>query len=346
MDAHGVEPVGAEPAGNQRAYVLARVSEQHLGSLEQARRLVDAAVHCGCDGIRFDRRSPEESVVRGVLDRPLRKYPRHGWTVREVMQNLTLPLEALREVRAYCHGRIEFICAPYDLKSLEEVLQVTVDGLMIDATAANNWPLVDTVSRHPGKVLVATGLLQEHEIEELVDVFEGCDLTLLHSLTLQPFEANLAYLGLLRRLERFGRPIGYADNEPGVTMAMSALGLGATVIEKTLTLDKEADLPHGGGLSPSGMTRLVRTIRETDREPLTVIRTRMLAAQREAFDEEQVSLVAARDIAAGTVLTGDMLALKAPYRGLSPWRAADVLGKTTLYDLAQDDFITYGVIGA
>lgn len=329
----------------RRTYILARTGDNHQGRLDQAKRLVDAAVQAGCDGIRFDKRSPGQRTVRAVLDRPLHKYPQYGQTMREVMERLDLSVPDLRELELYCKGRIEFILAPFDLHSLDATASIPSSGVMIDATAANNWPLVDAIGRVHSRVFAATGLLGEEEIAELADVLAGCDLTLLHSVMLNPFEANLAYLSLLTWLERFGRRIGYADNEPGVTMVLGALALGATVIEKSLTLDKDAEVPRGGGLSPAEMARLVRTVRETDKEPLSQIRARLLAAQREWFDDDQVSLVAACRIKAGTILSGDMLALKTPYRGLSPWRAADIIGKTVLYDLEPDDFLTYGVIG-
>jgi sialic acid synthase SpsE len=328
----------------RRSYVLARVHGSHLGDPEQAARLVDAAVACGCDGIRFDKRSPDDGVVRSVLNRPLRKYPRLGRTVREVVSRLDLPAEAFLAVRERCRGRIDFIAAPFDLPSLRVVDEADPDGLMVDAAAASHRPLLREMAARQKRVLIATGLLTEEEIEEVVEQFHGHNLTLLHSIFLEPFEVNLAYLSVLTWLDRFGRRVGYTDNEPGVTMVMGALGLGATVIEKALTLDRDLALPHGGGLSPAEMGRLVRTIRESDKEALALVRKKLHAAQSDLFDDEQVSLVAARAIPAGTVLTEDMMALKSPCRGLSPRLAGDIVGKVVLYDLEPDDFITFGVL--
>lgn len=335
---------GGIQGGSRRSYVLARVSENHLGDVGAAKRLVDAAAQSGCDGIRFDLRSAEHSFVRSVLDRPLLKYPRLGRTVREVIQRLDLGPEVLKEVRTYCTGRVDFVAAPFDLASLARLDDLDVDGLMIDAVAASNWPLVQAIARRQKRVFIATGLLTEQEIEDVVDLFSGHNLALLHSIFLKPFEVNLAYLSVLTWLEQFGRRVGYTDNEPGVTMVMGALGLGASVVEKSLTLDKDVELPHGSGLSQAEMGRLVRTIRETDKEPVSILRKKLLAAQSDLFDDEQVSLVAARAIPAGTVLTEELLSLKAPYRGLSPRLASEVLGKKTLYALEQDDFVTFGML--
>jgi sialic acid synthase SpsE len=335
---------GGIQGSSRRSYVLARVAENHLGDVGAAKRLVDAAVHCGCDGIRFDLRSADHGFVRSVLDRPLLKYPRLGRTVREVIQGLDLGTEALREVRVSCAGRVDFVAAPFDLASLKRADDLDVDSFMIDSVAASNWPLVQAVAGRQKRVLIATGLLTEEEIREVVDLFSGHNLTLLHSIFLKPFEVNLAYLSVLTWLEQFGRRVGYTDNEPGVTMVMGALGLGASVVEKTLTLDKDLELPHGSGLSQAEMGRLVRTIRETDKEPVSIIRKKLLAAQSDLFDDEQVSLVAARTIPAGTILTEELLTLKAPYRGLSPRLAAEVVGRKTLYALEQDDFITFGML--
>lgn len=341
--------VGKKRNGNgagtrRRSYVLARITDSHLGDLNAAKRLVDAAAQSGCDAIRLDRRSAEQGVVRSVLDRPLLKYPRLGRTVRGVAKELEFSPETLRELRRYCADRVDFVVAPFTLDALAAADTLDPDGLMVDAAAASNWPLLQAVAQRQKRVFLAGGLLTESDIEEAVELFSGHNLTLMHSIFLKPFEVNLAYLGVVAWLEQFGRRVGYTDNEPGVTMVMGALGLGASVIEKALTLDKDMDFPYGGGLSPVEMSRLVATIRETDKEPLADIRKKLIAAQRDAFDDEQVSLVAARAIPAGTVLTEEHLSLKAPYRGLSPRLAPDVVGKKVLYDLEPDDFITFGMI--
>ncbi|MEW6542396.1 MAG: N-acetylneuraminate synthase family protein [Nitrospirota bacterium] len=328
----------------RRSYVLARTGEHHLGQLETAKRLVDAAVQAGCDGVRFDKRSVEQGYVKSVLDRPLLKYPAFGRTVREVINGFDLSPIALRELKDYCADRIEFVLAPFDVPSIRMADEIDADAVMIDAVAASNWPLVREVARRQKRIFLATGLLTEGEIEDLVELFSGHNLTLLHSIFLRPFEVNLAYLSVLAWLKQFGRRVGYTDNEPGVTMVMAALGLGATVVEKALALDRDLDLPHGSGLSPAEMGRLIRAIRETDKEPISIIRKKLLAAQSDLFDDEQASLVAARAIPAGTVLTEDLLALKAPYRGLSPRLAPEVIGKRILYALEQDDFITFGML--
>lgn len=335
---------GGIQGSRRRSYVLARITESHLGDLGSAKRLVDAAVQSGCDAIRLDHRSAEQGIVRSVLDRPLLKYPRLGRTVRGVAQGLEFSAEALRELRRYCAGRVDFIVAPFTCDALAAADQLEPDGLMVDAVAASNWPLLHAMAQRQKRVFLATGLLTEADIDEAVELFNGHNLAILHSVFLKPFEVNLAYLGVIAWLKQFGRRVGYTDNEPGVTMVMGALGLGASVIEKTLTLDKDLDLPHGGGLSPAEMGRLVAAIRETDKEPLADIRKKLIAAQSDAFDDDQVSLVAARAIPAGTILTEELLSLKAPYRGLSPRLASDVVGKKVLYDLERDDFITFGMI--
>lgn len=335
---------GNGAGARRRSYVIARITDSHLGDLGAAKRLVDAAARSGCDAVRLDKRSVEQGVVRSVLDRPLSKYPQLGRTVRGVIQGLDLPRESWRELRAYCSGRVDFLAAPFNLASLAAVDELDADGLMVDAVAASNWPLLLETAKRQKRVFLATGLLAETEIEEIVELFSGHNLTLLHSIALDPFEVNLAYLSVVTWLEQFGRRVGYTDNEPGVTMVMGALGLGASVIEKALTLDKDLDLPHGSGLSPAEMARLVATIRETDKEPLAIIRKKLIAAQSACFDDDQVSLVAARAIPAGTILTEELLTLKAPYRGLSPRLAPEVIGKKTLYDLEPDDFITFGML--
>jgi N-acetylneuraminate synthase/N,N'-diacetyllegionaminate synthase len=183
------------------------------------------------------------------------------------------------------------------------------------------------------------------EIAGLVDIV-GARLTLLHEVAAPaPGASGVLDVAPLASLARFGRTVGYADGSLDQSPALMAVALGATVIEKRLTLDRTAAGPdHKHSLLPGELAELVARVRELEAR---LGAGRLPETAPDVLDElewRRVSIVAACPIARGTTITGDMLALKAPARGLSPRFLGAVVGRPALYDIAEDEFITFGMV--
>lgn len=325
--------------------IIAAIDVNHNGDLDLAKRLIDSACQAKADAVKFQKRTIGMSGVRQLLDRPFKKYPSLGSVYREIRERLELSAEALARLREYSSSAIDFIIAPYDLFALREIQEIPLAATKIDSSCAINLPLLDEIGKAGGKVVAATGGCSPGEITDLVEILGKCDLTLVHSLHMHPFVGTISDVHYLEWLKRFGRPVGYSDNEPGFNLCLVGLALGAKVIEKPLTLDRGMEGPHHmSSLTPPELERLVKSIRTIEQELLDGVSRRLYPVEMDGLEGERPSIVAACPIPKGTRISRDMLALKPPGRGLSPKFIPFLVGKQVIYDVDEDEFITFGVI--
>ncbi|HCZ12856.1 MAG TPA: hypothetical protein DHV16_11590 [Nitrospiraceae bacterium] len=344
----GLAPIAL--CGNQspsigHCYIIAGIGTNHNGDINHAKRLIDFAVQSGCNAVKFHKRDADCTSVKTYLDRPTPRHQFLGRTYREVLERVDLSKAEFRDLRAYCKGRIDFIVSPFDIPSLHFIDDLDVDAIAVEAVCTNNVFSLKEVANGKSRVMVSIGLCTEDEIEDIVDAFADKKLTLIHSIHMTPFEANISYLKVLRWLEQFGKKIGYSDNEAGSSMALSAIAFGASVIDKSLTFDNNLSLSDSAiGLTPVEFSKFVKLVRDAENESISDIRRKAIAGQREIYDNEQVSIVAKRRINKGETIMEDMLAFRSPFRGLSPRCVPLVAGKKALYDMEEDEFITTEVV--
>jgi sialic acid synthase SpsE len=327
-----------------RCRIVAAIDGNHNGDPDAAWRLIEAARAAGADGIKLEKRTVAQAAVRQVLDRPAAAHAALGATYRKALERIDLPVE---EIARLCKsaGELETWIAAHDEEACHALAPVPFSAWKIEAPLAVHGPLLAVVARDARPVVASVAGSGGREIATLADTF-GARLTLIHEVAGPTAGAGgVLDVAPLASLIRFGRAVGYTDGSLDQTPALMAVALGATVIEKRLTLDRTAAGPdHRHSLLPGELAELVARVRELEAR---------LAAERvpetapEVLDDlewRRVSIVAARPIARGTTITNDMLALKPPARGLSPRFLGTVVGRPALYDIAEDDFITFGMV--
>ncbi|MFQ5911594.1 MAG: N-acetylneuraminate synthase family protein [Nitrospinota bacterium] len=317
----------------------------HNGDYERARRLLEVAADCGCDGVNFHKRSPEATFGREALWRAEAAFPELGKNAREVARRLDLDGEAFARLREFARGRLTFWGTPFDLKSLEFLDHLEVDGFYVPAGCNTDTPLLDALSSLKRPVFVSTAACDADEVSEIVRHFEGGELTLLHGVACSPMRAEEGQLQMLQWLRQFDRPIGYDDHEEGLLSAPVAVALGARVLQKRLTLDRR--LPgsdHAFSAEPDPLRRWVDAVRRIERALSGPAEKRVLPQEHDSFDDERRSVVAAVDIPQGSILTREMLTTKAPLRGLTPRMLPRLLGRRALYHIQKDEPITFGLV--
>lgn len=328
-----------------RRILAAEIGVNHNGDFERARKLAEVAVECGCDAVNFQKRSPEAASGREALWRANAAFPELGTNAREVARRLDLDAEAFGRLREAARGRAAFWATPYDLKSLEFLDPIEVDGYYVPPGCNTDRPLLEALAVRGRPLYVSTGACDADEVSEIVRHFEGCDLTLLHGVACFPTPAEESRLQMLSWLRRFDRPIGYDDHEDGVLTGPVAAALGAGVLQKRLTLDRR--LPgadHAFSAEPDQFRRWVEAVRRIERALSGAAEKRVLPEELDTFDDERRSVVAAMDIPRGSVLTREMLSTKAPLRGLTPRLLPRLLGRRALYDIRKDEPITFGLV--
>jgi N-acetylneuraminate synthase/N,N'-diacetyllegionaminate synthase len=329
----------------KRCYIIAAIDLAHNGELSTAKKLIDMAVECGCDAVKLQKRCVDQMVVESVLHRPFLTYPEFGRTYGEVFRRLELSGEEYASLRTYCAGRIDFLVAPFDLESLDSCLQLDVDAYKVDPQCATDLPLLEALARQQKRILASVGMCSAREVAELVHMFRDRDLVLLYCVSSEPAPLNALNLNAMKWLGQFGRPVGYTDTTDTLAMGAVAVALGAGVVEKRITVSRRArGFNHALSLELEEMKRYVEDIRGVEQALGKQPAQEILPCEASAHDEERKSVVAASDINAGTVLKREMLACKAPLRGLTPNFIPYLIGKKLAYDLKRDDPITFGMI--
>ena len=353
-----------------RVFVIAEAGVNHNGSLELAMELANVAAAAGADAVKFQTFSAADlvSVNARMADYQVRNTGSDGGQL-QMLRKLELSREAHHALAARCKElKIAFMSTPFDLQSLHFLSAFDMPAMKVGSGDLTTAPLLLAAARCGKPLIVSTGMATLPEIEEALGVIAfglsgttdvplrsafaaayqsetararlAGKVTLLHCVTEYPAplgEVNLRAMDLLRK--RFGLPVGYSDHTTGTAVALAAVAMGATVLEKHFTLDRAMPGPdHKAALEPAELNDLVRDVRQIEialgaekKEPGASEIANRVAARR--------SLVAAKAIARGEPYTEDNLAVKRPAGGIAPIAYWDLLGHPANRDYAVDDLI-------
>jgi len=328
--------------------IIAEAGVNHNGDPELAMAMVEAAAKAGADVVKFQTFTAANVIASGT---PKAAYQQratgNGESQLDMARRLELPAGAFRALAEHCRRcGIGFLSTPFDADSVDLLLDIGVGIMKIPSGEITNLPLLRKIGAAGTDVLLSTGMATLGEIEAALAVLEDCGLerervTVLHCCTEYPapFEAvNLRAMDTIR--QAFQVRVGYSDHTPGITVAVAAAARGATVIEKHFTLDKGLPGPdHAASLEPEELGDLVRAVRQVEaalgnglKRPQPAEEANRLVVRR--------SIVAARPIRKGELLTAENLTTKRPGTGLSPMSWDSVLGTRAVRDFAPDEPIT------
>ncbi len=333
---------------DKHTIIIAEAGVNHGGSLDMALRLVDAAAEAGADYVKFQT-FKAEALVSGTA--PLARYQSENMgdaagSQLQMLRRLELSVADHSAVMARCSERgIKFLSTAFDLGSIEFLASLGMDFWKVPSGEITNYPYLRAIARHGGKVVMSTGMATIDEIAEAVDVLTANglnrhDITLMHCNTQYPTpmaDVNLLAIGRMR--SRLGLEVGYSDHTLGIEVPVAAVALGATVIEKHFTLDKSLPGPdHKASLSPAELKAMISAIRNIDLA-LGDGNKRVTDSERENRAVARKSIVAAKHIRKGEILTDDNLTAKRPGTGLSPMLWPSVVGTRAVRDFAPDEQI-------
>ncbi|WP_331832656.1 N-acetylneuraminate synthase family protein [Pseudomonas sp. LH21] len=330
------------PLGGERVYVIAEVGNNHNGSLELARQLVDAAIAAGADCVKFQLRN-REALYRRKADGS-RAEDLGVEYIQDLLDKVELSLDEHRQVRAYCAQKgITYLCTPWDEPSVDALAEFDVAALKIASADLCNPYLIAKAASLGKPLILSTGMSFEHEIIRAIEQLKalGTPFALLHCNSAYPAPESDIQLGYLRRLQELHDLIGYSGHERGTAITLAAVALGARLVERHITLDRDMEGPdHLASLEPTEFRQLVDGIRQLELA-LPWQGPGRHASQGELLNRENLgkSVIAAQDIARGCVLESHMLRVASPGQGLPPYRLPELLGKAAQRDIALGDFL-------
>jgi sialic acid synthase SpsE/sugar phosphate isomerase/epimerase len=334
--------IGDRSIGDGRpCYVIAEVGNNHNGDFDRAIALVDAAVAAGADCAKFQMRKLDEvyraSSLSGKDDDLAVEY------TLDLLRRFELTTEQQRRVAAYCASKnIQYLCTPWDASSVATLETFGVQAYKVASADLTNLPLLAKLAATGKTLIVSTGMSTSDEIRAAAKFLDdrSTQYVLLHCQSTYPAALHNIHLRFMETLREIHPFVGYSGHERGIAVSIGAVAMGAVVIERHITLDREMEGPdHAASLEPEEFKALVSGIREVETARGEKFAERALS-QGELINRENLakSLVAARDLPAGTVVTESDVAVKSPGQGLSPLKMPALIGRRLNRAMARDDY--------
>lgn len=328
-------------------FIIAEAGVNHNGSIELAKKLIDAAVKAGADAVKFQTFKAEHLVSKNAQKA---EYQKQTTDVKEsqydMIKKLELDVETHKELMAYCNSKnIMFLSTPFDHDSIELLNDLGLEIFKIPSGEITNLPYLRHIGRLNKKVILSTGMADMDEIKDALYVLTTAgtkkeNITVLHANTMYPTpmeDVNLRAMITIR--DTFGVTCGYSDHTLGIEVDIAAVALGAACIEKHFTLDKTMDGPdHKASLEPDELVAMVRAIRNiesalgsSEKKPSKSETPNMVVARK--------SIVAKTDIKKGEELSENNLCVKRPGNGTSPMKWDKIIGTIATKSYEKDDLI-------
>jgi N-acetylneuraminate synthase len=325
---------------DQPAYIIAEIGVNHNGLLELALELIDVAAAAGADAVKFQKRSLRQLYAKKYLDNANAGEKTLRYML-PILQQVELNEDAYHRIVAHCAAKgITFLASAFDSESADFLATLGVPAYKVASADLTNLPLLDHLAATGKPLILSTGMSRMEEVEITVDFLRerGVSFALLHCNSTYPAAFEDINLRFMERLARFGAPVGYSGHERGIAVSTVAAALGASIIERHITLDRTMDGPdHAASLEPQGFQKMVRDIRQVT-QALGTGREKFMS-RGEILNREVLgkSLVAARPLQAGEVITAAMVAVKGPALGISPQHYPQLLGRTLERSIDEDE---------
>jgi N-acetylneuraminate synthase len=354
-----------------KVYIIAEVGVNHNGDVNMAKELIDVAKSAGADAVKFQTYVAEH-VVLPYTDKAFYQRKEKSESQLEMLKNLELSKEEQLEIKEYAvKNKIEFISSPFDLESLNFLVEVlNIPIIKIASGEITNAPLLLKAAMSGKKLIISTGMSTLGEIENALGVVafgykkysnaivfsksdfkkayhseEGQKLleenvALLHCTSSYPPPFNEINLKAIKTLKKcFRVSAGYSDHTEGTAVAVAAVALGAKIIEKHITLDKNLLGPdHKISLEPHELCRMVKEIRQVE-GAIGESYKKPAMSEEENIRLMRKSIVAARDIKKGEFFMHENLMMKRPQNGISPMKLWEITGRRATRDYKKDEVI-------
>ncbi|HEY62618.1 MAG TPA: TIM barrel protein [Anaerolineae bacterium] len=321
-------------------YIIAEIGVNHNGILEYAFELIDAAVDAGTDAVKFQKRKLDQIYPKKYLENSNIGEKNLNYLL-PILQRVELSDEDYFKIVEYCKEKgVTFLCSAFDTESVDFIDSLGVPAFKVASADMINLPLLDYLVTKGKPLIVSTGMSRMEEVDITVNFLKKRDaeFALLHCNSTYPAAFEDINLRFMNRLRDYGVPVGYSGHERGIAVSTVASALGASIIERHITLDRTMEGPdHAASLEPHGFKKMVRDIRQVASALGTGQEKYM--SRGEILNREVLakSLVAKRRIEPGERVTPGMVSVKGPGQGLSPQRYTDLLGKKIQRVIEEDE---------
>jgi pseudaminic acid synthase len=334
----------------QPAYIVAEVGSNFDGNLKRAKKIVNLAKDAGANAIKFQSFLADKIVSeQGFENFQISFQAKWKKSVYKTYKDAEFPREWHQEIADHCRKRqVDFFSTPYDKEAVDLLDELDVPAFKVGSGDIDFLSLIEYIAKKGKPMIIGTGASTLGEIEAVVNLIRNSgneDIVLLHCVTNYPSpieQANIRAMITLRKA--FQTNVGYSDHSLGYLVPLGAVALGACFIEKHFTFDKTREGPdHPFAMDVSEFAEMVKNIRFMEKALGSYVK-RPVEAETETMVIQRRCVYAKENISKGAVITGDMIAVLRPNRGLAPKYADIIVGRTARKDISKGNAITWDMI--
>ena len=329
---------GTLVGNNLKPYIIAEVNSSHNGCIDTAKKMIDAAINAGCSCVKFQSWTPDTLYSKTYYE----KNP----IAKRIVKKMSLSEEELLEVSEYCNAKgIGYSSTPYSEAEVDFLLnKCNAPFIKIASMDINNFPFLEYIGKTGSPIILSSGMADFEEIQRAVKVIESTgnqNLVILHCISIYPAPPETIHLNNITMLkdEYPQYPIGFSDHTLGTEVAGAAISLGASVVEKHLTLDRSRmGMDNNMAIEPLEMKQLVDNCNTVQKAMGSYVR---VVSNEELLQRENMrrSIIAKKDLKEGTVLTKEDLYAKRPGTGIAPDQYERVIGAKLNRNIESDTLI-------
>lgn len=330
-----------------KTFIIAEAGVNHNGKIELAYKLIDVAKEAGADAVKFQTFTADTSVTKTAKKAGYQnKTTDKKETQYEMIKKLELNEQQHKKLISYCKKKnIQFLSSPFDFASIELLNKLGLNTYKIPSGEIINLPYLRKVGEYNKKVIMSTGMADLGEIEDALNILINAGtkkekITVLHCNTEYPTpieDVNLTAMNTIR--DAFKINVGYSDHTLGIEIPIAAVAMGANVIEKHFTIDRNMAGPdHKASLEPDELKAMVHAIRNIEKALGNGIK-KPSPSELKNKQIARKSIVVAKNIKKGKVFTEKNITVKRPGNGISPMRWDEVLGRIAKRDFSVDELI-------
>jgi N,N'-diacetyllegionaminate synthase len=325
--------------------IIAEIGVNHNGDFELAKRMVLAARDAGADIVKFQTAKPELITSQFALKAAYQtETTNSNESQLDMLKKLMLPYDDFKKLKNFCDDNgIIFATAPFETECLSFLAELDLPFIKIPSGEITNLPYLMEIGKMKKPVILSTGMSELHEIGEAVKILQthgAGEITLLHCNTQYPTpyaDVNLRAMVTLHK--EFNLSVGYSDHTLGMEVPIAAVAMGAAVIEKHFTIDRNMQGPdHRASMEPDEFAAMVKAVRNIEIALGDGIKC-VSASEKDNKTVARKSIVAAKNISKGEIFTAENITAKRPGNGISPMRWFEVLCEKAVRDFKEDEMI-------
>ena len=325
---------------DQNIFVIAEIGVNHNGSIKTAFKLIDAAKEIGADCVKFQYRCMRETYSETALKMTSADLGTQ-YTIN-LLDKFNLSFKDIKILKDYClTKKIMFLCTPWDKKSADHLSRLNVPAFKVASADLTNHDLIEHLCKKSKPLILSTGMSTQKDIGDavkLINRYKKIDYCLLHCNSTYPAPFKDINLSYIKRLQKYGKLVGYSGHERGIAVTLASIGFGARIIERHITLDKNMEGPdHAASLIKDEFNELIIGIRQAE-QAIGSSKDRKLS-QGELINRENLSksIYLKENIKKGSILRKIHFEYKSPGQGLQPNQIKRIIGKKAITDIKKGE---------